>query len=160
MPGYRIHQIERELNRPCHALGGIERRRGQRRRLVVAAYPPVGDEGPTSRPAPAPGGAMSAAYRAGAQTSSGWRRRDGPPARRGREGGMRSSPGPDAALAVMTNREAKLGIVFHEARRVAGTIAAIFEAPRQAARGRGASLTARRASSAPTQDQILRQQHS
>jgi predicted regulator of Ras-like GTPase activity (Roadblock/LC7/MglB family) len=133
MPGYRIHQIERELNRLCHALGGIEGAvvvsvEG----LVMAAYPPVGDERPdVEGPAASPQvAAMSAALIAlGAQTLQ--RLAQGEMDRllvEGESGGIAIIPsGPDAALAVMTNREAKLGIVFHEARRVAGTIAAILE---------------------------------
>lgn len=134
MPAYRIHQIERELNRLCHSLHGLDGAvvvsvEG----LVMAAYPPVPEGRPdggdvaSSSPQVA---AMSAALIAlGSQTLQ--RLAQGDMDRlmiEGENGGIIIVPsGPDAALAVMTTRAAKLGIVFHEARRVARQVAVILE---------------------------------
>ncbi len=99
--------------------------------LVMAAYPPVPEgridsDNPTSSPQVA---AMSAALIAlGAQTLK--RLAQGEMDRlmvEGEDGGIIIVPsGPDAALAVMTRRNAKLGIVFHEVRRTARQIEAIL----------------------------------
>ncbi len=133
MPAYRVHQIERELHRMCQLLPGVEGSvlvsiEG----LVMAAYPPVPEgkidtDNPTSSPQVA---AMSAALIAlGAQTLK--RLAQGDMNRllvEGDTGGIIIVPcGEEAALAVMTRRNAKLGIVFHEVRRTAGLVARILE---------------------------------
>ena len=133
MPAYRVHQLEHELRRMCQALPGVQGSvvvsiEG----LVMAAYPPVPEgridsDNPTSSPQVA---AMSAALIAlGAQTLS--RLAQGDMDRllvEGDNGGIIIVPsGPDAALAVMTRHDAKLGIIFREVRRAARQVAAILE---------------------------------
>lgn len=133
MPAYRVQKLERELRNMCQVLPGVMGAvvvsiEG----LVMAAYPPVPDgridsDNPTSSPQVA---AMSAALIAlGAQTLS--RLAQGDMDRllvEGNDGGIIIVPsGPDAALAVMTRRDAKLGIVFHAVRRAAKQVAAILE---------------------------------
>ncbi len=100
--------------------------------LVMAAYPPVPEgkidtDNPTSSPQVA---AMSAALIAlGAQTLK--RLAQGEMDRllvEGETGGIIIVPsGTEAALAVTTRRNAKLGIVFHEVRRCSRQIATILE---------------------------------